>query len=307
MKTSRREVLGLSLALGSLLGARVHGAAAPEIGAVSSGVLRGFLNVPEGQIHYRYRKPEQSRRRPLLMLHGFPSSAWILEPYVVALGAERDVYAFDLMGMGDSTGLPHPQPTIADLALAVAHGLDALQISRCDVYGTLTGARVATELALLQPGRVHRLILDEPGVQPPEEIAEFLERYMPSLAIDQDGSQFQRMFTFCRDAYVWFPWYRRQVDTQRNWIDLPSARVLHLKTMEILKSMEHITGVFEASEQYPVAEKLSQLQVLTLVTGDGHPFIAGAQLLELPRIEAVSASAEQVSRRVARFRGFLDD
>lgn len=306
MMASRRELLSLAVALSGLASARVSGAVDAKSGAVSGRLLRGFVNIPEGQIHYRYREPERSQREPLLMLHGFPSSAWILEPYVAALGADRRVYAFDLMGMGDSTGLPQPAPTIADLAVAVTHGLDALEVGRCDVYGTLTGARVATELALLEPGRVRRLILDEPGVQPPEEIAEFLERYMPSLDIDQEGSQFQRIFNFCRDAYVWFPWYRRTVETQRNWVDLPSARVLHLKTMEILKSMDHITGVFEASEKYPVADKLPQLAVPTLVTEDGHGLIPGAELLELPRIEAVSATAQEVSQHVARFRHFLD-
>ncbi len=239
------------------------------------------------------------------MLHGFPSSAWILQPYVTHLGTDRNTYAFDLMGMGDSTGLPQSHPGIDDLARAVLHGLDALEIESCDLYGTLTGARVAMELSLLAPKRVRKIILDEPGVQPPEEIAEFLERYMPSLEIDQDGSQFMRMFTFCRDAYIWFPWYRRQLNTQRNWVDLPGSQVLHLKTMEILKSMEHITGVFEASEKYPVIEKLGKLTHPTLVTDDGHPLISGAELLELPRIEAVSASAAEVAEHADRFRKFL--
>ncbi len=307
LTASRRELLGLGLALGSLLSApRANGAAADQPTLASTSVLRGFLTIGPGQIHFRYRKPARSAHQPLLMLHGFPSSAWILEPYVAALGKDRDVFAFDLMGMGDSTGLPQPEPTIADLASAVADGLEALGIDECDVYGTLTGARVATELALIQPQRVRKLILDEPGVQPPEEIAEFLEHYMPSLAIDQEGSQFARIFTFCRDAYIWFPWYRRTVETQRNWVDLPSARVLHLKTMEILKSMDHITGVFEASEKYPVAEKLAQLTLPTLVTEDGHPLISGAELLELPRIEAVSATDQAVNRHADRFRRFLD-
>ena len=306
LTTSRRELLGLGLALGSLLSTRVTGAAVNKPAPASTGVLRGFLTIGSGQIHFRYRKPARSARPPVLMLHGFPSSAWILQPYVAALGRDRDVYAFDLMGMGDSTGLPQPKPTITDLASAVADGLDALEIDECDLYGTLTGARVATELTLTRQQRVRKLILDEPGVQPPEEIAEFLERYMPSLAIDQEGSQFARIFNFCRDAYVWFPWYRRTVETQRDWVDLPSARVLHLKTMEILKSMDHITGVFEASEKYAVAEKLAQLAVPTLVTEDGHPLIANAELLELPRIEAVSATAQEVDLHVDRFRRFLD-
>lgn len=39
---------------------------------------------------------------------------------------------------------------------------------------------------------------------------------------------------------------------------------------------------------------------------DGHGFVADAELLELPRIEAVSAPAETVTAHVARFRQFLD-
>lgn len=304
METSRRELFGIAAGLASLASMNVARAAAKTR---SDSHRRGFVDVAEGQIHYRFSRPERRRnKRPILLLHGFPSSAWILAPYIEGLGTDRSAYGFDLMGMGDSTGLKQEKPEIADLARAVLHGLDALDIENCDLYGTLTGARVAMELTLIAPERINRLILDEPGVQPPEEIAEFLERYMPSLEIDQEGSQFQRIFNFCRDAYIWFPWYRRRLDTQRNWTDLPSARVLHLKTMEILKSIDHITGVFEASELYPIVERLRALRVPTLVTEDGHGFIAGAELLELPRIEAVSAPAETVSAHVARFRQFLD-
>ena len=304
MQPTRRELLGLGLAAASLAGTRAHAAGANPL---ADGVRRGFIDISGGQIHYRHRLPRTATgRHPIVMLHGFPSSAWILQPYIAALGADRPSYGFDLMGMGDSTGLPDPHPTIADLARAVIAGLDGLDLVRVDLYGTLTGARVATELALLAPERVNRLILDEPGVQPPEEIAEFLERYMPSMELDQEGSQFDRIFAFCRDAYIWFPWYRRTRANQRNWVDLPSAEVLHLKTMEILKSMDHIVGVFEASERYPVVERLGRLSVPTLVTEDGYKLVNRAHLLELPRIEAVAASTAEVAQHVSRFRRFLD-
>ena len=304
LNANRRQLIFAAALLSSAKPSWSASVAQPPKNA--SPVLRGFLNISEGQVHYRYRKPPESNRYPVLMLHGFPSSAWILEPYIAGLGTDRHTFGFDLMGMGDSTGLPQEHPTIRDLAVAVLNGLDELKIEQCDAYGTLTGARVATELSLIAPQRIRRLILDEPGVQPPEEIAEFLERYMPSLEIDQEGGQFQRMFTFCRDAYVWFPWYRRELSTQRNWVDLPSAEVLHLKTMEILKSIDHITGVFEASENYPVRGKLQALRHPVLVTEDGHPFVSGSELLELDRIEAVSAPQPAVDRRIARFRRFLD-
>jgi hypothetical protein len=75
--------------------------------------------------------------------------------------------------------------------------------------------------------------------------------------------------------------------------------------MEILKSMDHITGVFEASELYPVAEKVVRIEIPTLVTEDAHGLIADAELLDLTRIEAASAPPALVARHVARFNKFL--
>jgi hypothetical protein len=130
----------LALGLGVAGTVKAHEERAATLkGFPTNRVLRGFLNVPEGQIHYRYRTP-LGNRTPLLMLHGFPSSAWVLQPFVAALGEKRPTYAFDLMGMGDSTGLEMENPGIEDLATAVLHGLDALGIQTCDLYGTLTGA-----------------------------------------------------------------------------------------------------------------------------------------------------------------------
>ena len=44
-------------------------------------VKRGFVDVPEGQVHYRYASPPKPIGVPLVMLHPSPGSAKMLERY----------------------------------------------------------------------------------------------------------------------------------------------------------------------------------------------------------------------------------
>lgn len=273
---------------------------------------RGFVDLPYGQMHFRARMPgwndargAAAERAPLLMLHGFPSSSWALQPFIEELGRARRTWAPDLPGMGDSSPHPAAQPSLQDLADSVLQAADAWELRRFDLYGTLTGARVAVELALRAPERVRRLILDEPGGLPHTD-PDFMTRYIPDLAPDAAGSQFQRAFNFCRDAYVWFPWYRQTLANQRNFIDMPQPAALHGKTMEILKSAQ-LPAVFRSSVRYDVAARAPLLRLPTLTTDELARIIPGARSLGLPRIEATNATPEQVAARVSAFRDFLDE
>ena len=102
---------------------------------------------------------------PLVMLHASPGSAKQLEGLIAPLAAHRRVVALDTRGNGDSTPLPIDSPTIHDFAAATIEALDALDLGRCDLYGTHTGASIAMEVALAQPQRVRRLVLDEAVVE----------------------------------------------------------------------------------------------------------------------------------------------
>ena len=247
--------------------------------------------------------PLTDHRPPLIMLHGFPSSAWILQPYVDALGSERRTWAFDLPGMGDSSPHPSAKPLLTDLATSVLEAADALALPTFDLYGTLTGARVAMELAIAAPSRVRRLILDEPGGLPHDD-PDFLTRYIPDLEPDAQGSQFSRVFAFCRDAYVWFPWYRQTIATQRNFEDMPTPAMLHSKTMEILKSTQ-LAVVFDSSVRHDTRARAPFIRVPTLTTDALATLIPGARSIALPRIEATSATPADLAARLAAFREFL--
>ena len=279
--------------------------AAPTAADVSRTRLhRGFVDLSYGQLHYRARMPPQSVAPPLLMLHGFPSSAWILQPYVEVLGTRRRTWALDLPGMGDSSAHPNPTPSLNDLGASVLEAADALALPLFDLYGTLTGARVAIEIAIAAPRRVRRLILDEPGGLPHDE-AEFLARYIPDMTPHPLGMHFQTAFSFCRDAYIWFPWYRRTLAAQRNFEDMPTPATLHGKTMEILKSQQ-LPAVFASSIRYNTRARAPLVTVPTLTTDELASVIPGARSIKLPRIEAVSATPAQLATRIAAFTEFLD-
>ena len=120
-------------------------------------IRRAFADLPDRQVHFRHGGGDGV---PLVMLHASPGSSKQLEPLLAAMSMTRHVIAPDMPGNGDSTPLALPSPRIADYAAATLEFLDALALDEVDLYGSHTGGCVATELAILAPGRVRKVILD---------------------------------------------------------------------------------------------------------------------------------------------------
>jgi len=102
---------------------------------------------------------------PLVLLHGIWDTWRIFARVGAALAAERTVHALDLRGHGDSdkpeNGYEH-----GDYATDVRGVLDALGVARVDLLGFSLGSLVATRLAADTPGRVARLLLEDPPHSP---------------------------------------------------------------------------------------------------------------------------------------------
>jgi pimeloyl-ACP methyl ester carboxylesterase len=138
---------------------------------------------------------------PILLIHGFASSHrinWVNPRWVETLvRAGRRVVAFDNRGHGESEKLYDPADYRSDLmARDAANLLAHLELTRADVMGYSMGARIASFLALAEPGLVRALILGGlgdrlvHGAGLPEGIAEAMEA--PSLESLTDPTQ--RMF-----------------------------------------------------------------------------------------------------------------
>nr|WP_286207380.1 alpha/beta hydrolase [Thermomicrobium sp. CFH 73360] len=111
-------------------------------------------------------------RLPVVILHGFASSAIAWQPVIRALAADRLVVAYDRPGFGLTRvpidrwhGLdPYAPSTQVPIALAL---LDHLGIERCVVLGHSMGGRFAAALAQAVPERVAGLVLVAPAWESP--------------------------------------------------------------------------------------------------------------------------------------------
>jgi pimeloyl-ACP methyl ester carboxylesterase len=96
---------------------------------------------------------------PLVMITSYNTSMEDWDPrFVDALARHYRVVIFDNAGIGDTQRLPGPL-TIDAMARQTGALIDALHLSRPDVLGWSMGGMIAQALAVLDPSRVHRLVL----------------------------------------------------------------------------------------------------------------------------------------------------
>jgi pimeloyl-ACP methyl ester carboxylesterase len=224
-------------------------------------VRRGFVEIDEGQVHYRCAG---AGGRPLVMLHASPGSSRGLVPLLRELGTARRVVALDTLGNGDSAAPAPAAPDIAYFADAHRRAIDALGIDGFDLYGGHTGGNIACEIAIAAPGRVRRLVLDGMSAYDPDEQRDLLANYAREIPIDLEGSQFFRVWNFVRDAYLFWPWYKRDAAHVRD-VGLPPAAVLHDKAVEVLKALGTYHLSYRAALAYDKTARLPLVRTPTLL------------------------------------------
>lgn len=156
---------------------------------------RGYAEIAEGQVHYVI----DGSGEPLLLLHRSPRSWTFYQRVLPLLARSRRVIAMDTLGFGNSDLAP-PDFTLADYAESVVHFLDALGIEKTDIWGSMTGAMIAIELAIRWPQRVRRLVLmGIPMIVTPEE----REAYMVVLAKSRANFAPNAGGSFLIDIWKW--------------------------------------------------------------------------------------------------------
>ena len=116
---------------------------------------RGFVDLPDGQVHYR----REGSGEPLLLFHATQASSVNFCQVIPFLSQSYWVIAPDYPGYGDSD-LPPRLYTIADYAESMFKVMDGLGIQKASIVGDTTGADVAVEMAASHPERIDKLFLN---------------------------------------------------------------------------------------------------------------------------------------------------
>ena len=103
---------------------------------------------------------QQGRGQPVVLLHGFPQTAWEWQRVMDLLGDSFALFAPDGRGFG-GTDKPRIRVTLDLLARDVVRSMDALGLERVTLVGHDFGGMIATIAALEYPERFERVaILD---------------------------------------------------------------------------------------------------------------------------------------------------
>jgi pimeloyl-ACP methyl ester carboxylesterase len=161
---------------------------------------RQYLDSEYGQLHLRVaRAAGASRsRRPVVCFHLSPVSGAVYEALLGELAHDRDAYAPDTPGYGDSDGPAEP-PEIADYARVMAQMLDALGLTDVDCVGFHTGSKIAVELARQLPSTVRHLVLISAPVYTDSELAAMRASYAPFTPREDGG----HLLEYWRELVRW--------------------------------------------------------------------------------------------------------
>ncbi len=118
-----------------------------------------FFDSNGVKIHYL----DEGRGAPLLMIHGFGSSAeehWVKTGMVERLARRGRVIAYDVRGHGHSEK-PHDAARygLANMRADALRLLDHLRIARARMIGYSMGSRITLEVLMFDPARLSAAIL----------------------------------------------------------------------------------------------------------------------------------------------------
>jgi len=261
-----------------------------------TGVLKGFVDVPHGQVHFRYG----GRGPVVVMLHDSPRSSALHVTDIEWLGEHFTVLALDTPGYGNSTPLPQVQPEIPDFAAALETTLAALGIERCALYGFHTGAKIALQFAADHPERVALALLDGLALPPAPPPREFLDRYLEPIEPAADGSHLVRLWARVLDSHRYFPWFDRSAGTRMS-LALPDDLDLHEYAIDLFMAGRHWSSAYGAAWRHLAAPNIPRLRTRTVFMGREDDVLY-AFLDHLPQPLPAGCSIERIPPQLSAWR-----
>jgi pimeloyl-ACP methyl ester carboxylesterase len=153
--------------------------------SLTTRVLRGYVDTPSGQVHYRTCGP--SGLPVIAFFHQTASSSRMFELVMASLGDRFKTYAFDTPGFGQSWQ-PTSVPSVQWLGERLIEAIDALRIEKLVVCGHHTGGCIGLEIALSIPSRVPALSIIGPVTPTAEERIEFAKVFTKPFEPEASGA-----------------------------------------------------------------------------------------------------------------------
>ncbi len=215
-------------------------------------VHRGFVDTPEGQIHYA----TAGQGSAVLFLHQTPRSWDEYREVLPLLGAKYRAIAMDTIGFGDSYR-PKQKGSIEAYARGVIRFMDAMEIDQAFMIGHHTGGVIALEVAATYPRRVRRLVLSStPYVDAEDRKRRQTRPPIDEVKIEPDGSHLTDL------------WQKRMAFYPKNRPDLLTRFVI-----DAFKTGDRLEEGHEAVSAYRMEHKVGLIKVPTLVLcGANDPF-----------------------------------
>lgn len=241
-------------------------AAAPAPPPAQDNAPRGYVDLPQGQLHWR-RGGAQSGRTALIL--SAPTTLEALD-WARELGADRPTLVPDLPGFGDSDPLPEPcADAVADcLALLV----ERLGCGPVDVLAIDLAAPIGARLAARHPALVQALAIHGAPPLGAAAAAAMLAATSPQIAFDPHaGTHLHRTWHMLRDGQVQWPWYDLSQQAARKTGVVPEPMAMLAALTGVLKQRQHYGQTAEAALRACNAASWAEVSVPALVSLGGDP------------------------------------
>ena len=209
-------------------------------------IRKGYVDTPDGQIHYRFCKGGGGL--PLVFLHQTASSSQMYEPLMEELQGQYRMFALDTPGFGQSD-FPLQAPTTSSYVTTLLSALQNLDVQEFHLFGHHTGACIGCEVAVVAPTRVRSLMMVGPVYMEEAERQRWKQEYVDPLVIQADGSHLTKI------------WKRVQsLDPD------PSPALCHREAVDNLRAGERYHEAYQAvfSQDFPALLAQVQCPILML-------------------------------------------
>jgi len=179
-----------------------HPASDPSSAGAARRIRRRYVDGRFGQVHVYVAAAldDTSAKTPLMCFHPTAVSGDFFRDFMLEMSGDRLVMAMDTPGYGRSDPPPEPQPMI-ELAGTAADALDALGFGAngrgaVDLIGYHTGCFIASELAVIRPDLVRRLVLPGIPFNVGDARKEMYEQYARPSELTEDGTKAMEVWEF---------------------------------------------------------------------------------------------------------------